>query len=213
MHSRPRSLSNAPSLHPDFGESTLVEELTRGNPAAYEALFLKHRGRLFGVCYQILADAGEAEDIVQEAFIKAWTNIHNFEGRSRIGTWLYRIAINLAKNRARYLARRKTVDLSVRDDGTDPIMQRPDPGPGPLAIMEGHRMLDHMNVLLDSIDPQYRLLIELRQIEALPYTEIVHRTGLPIGTVKSRLHRARVALQHAYDSFLLSSSRALGEAI
>ena len=210
MHSRPRSLSEATPIQSNFGESTLIEELLNGNPMAYEALVRKHRGRLFGVCYQILSDTGEAEDVVQETFIKAWTNLERFEGRSRIGTWLYRIAINLAKNRCRYLARRKTADLCGRDDQLDPIVNRPDPGPGPLAIMEGHRMVDHMDTLLESIEPEYRLLIELRQIQELPYTEIVHRTGLPIGTVKSRLHRARMALKAAYEAFLMRSQAGLG---
>ena len=209
MHSRPRPLSASTSIRPDFGETTLVEELQKNNPAAYAALVKQHRGRLFGVCFQILSDAGEAEDVVQETFIKAWSNLDRFEGRSRLGTWLYRIAINLAKNRARYLARRKTADLCTRDDQMDPIMQRPDPGPGPLAIMEGHRMVHHMHILLDSIEPQYRQLIELRQIQELPYTEIVERTGLPIGTVKSRLHRARVALKIAYEAFQRRSQRGL----
>ena len=103
-----------------------------------------------------MSDAGEAEDVVQETFIKVWKNLDRFEGRSRIGTWIYRIAINLARNRLRYLARRRTVDLSVRDDLGDPILQRPDPGPDPLAVLECSRLADHLESLLAGTDPQHR---------------------------------------------------------
>ena len=213
MRSRPRPITVAPAPRGDFGENTLVEELLSGNPAAYQSLMRQHRGRLFSVCYQILSDAGEAEDVVQETFIKAWKNLHGFEGRSRIGTWLYRIAINLARNRVRYLARRKTVDLCVRDDLGDPIMERPDSGPGPLEVLECNRLVEQLEDLLDRIDPQYRELIVMRQIHELPYTQIVEQTGLPIGTVKSRLHRARVALNSAYEALLIRSQQTIGEAI
>ena len=92
-------------------------------------------------------------------------------------------------------------------------MERPDSGPGPLEVMECSRLVEQLEDLLDRIDPQYRELIIMRQVHELPYTQIVERTGLPIGTVKSRLHRARVALNSAYEDLLTRSQHPIREAV
>lgn len=187
-------------------EKRLIRGLKRKDEKAFSALVLRHQGQIFNVCYRMLGNAAEAEDVAQDVFVKAFIAIESFRGDSAIGTWLYRIAVNLCKNRLKYLGRRQynsTAEISDVPERRFAQGSRPTTGeqaPRPDEIFEGNRAETRVQRALATLDESFRELLVLRDIQGLTYAEVVHITGLPVGTVKSRLHRARAALRRAYDA-------------
>lgn len=188
-------------------EKRLIRGLKRKDEKAFSALVLRHQGQIFNVCYRMLGNAAEAEDIAQDVFVKAFIAIGSFRGDSAIGTWLYRIAVNLCKNRLKYLGRRQynsTAEISdvperaYSESGTARTVG--EPAARPDQVFEGNRAETRVQKALASLDEAFRELLVLRDIQGLTYAEVVHITGLAEGTVKSRLHRARAALRRAYDA-------------
>ncbi|MEZ4464184.1 MAG: sigma-70 family RNA polymerase sigma factor [bacterium] len=188
-----------------MNEKRLLRGLQRREEAAFNALVLQHQGQIYNVCYRMLGNTAEAEDVAQDVFIKAFQAIASFRGDSAIGTWLYRIAVNLCKNRLKYLSRRHYHSSQVIDD----VPERAFAGAGrtvgepvsrPDEALEGSRAESRIQRALAAIDPAFRELLVLRDIQNLSYAEVVDITGLAEGTVKSRLHRARAALQRAYEA-------------
>lgn len=189
-------------------EKRLIKRLKRGDEVAFALLVRQNQGRIFSLCFRMLGNAAEAEDIAQDVFVKAFLAIGGFRGDSQVGTWLYRIAINLCKNRIKYLGRRhyrtkqpldKVPERAYEPEqgGTRTVGEqaaRPD------EVLEGNRAEKRIQRALAAVDPQFRELLVLRDIEGLAYQEIMDITGLPEGTVKSRLHRARAALRRIYDA-------------
>ena len=155
----------------------------------------------------MLGDAAEAEDVAQDVFVKAFLAIESFRGDSMIGTWLYRIGINLCKNRFKYLSRRQHGTKSALEDVPERAFSRQEnqrtvgeQPPRPDHALEARRAEARIQRALAAVDPLFRELLILRDIQGLPYNEIMKITGLPEGTVKSRLHRARTALRRTYDA-------------
>lgn len=188
-------------------EKRLIRGLKRKDEKAFSALVLRHQGQIFNVCFRMLGNAAEAEDIAQDVFVKAFTAIGSFRGDSAIGTWLYRIAVNLCKNRLKYLGRRQynsTAEISgvperaFSEAGTARTVGEPHARPD--QVLEGNRAESRIQRALAALDESFRELLVLRDIQGLTYAEVVHITGLAEGTVKSRLHRARAALRRAYDA-------------
>ena len=188
-------------------EKRLIRGLKRKEEKAFSALVVRHQGQIFNVCYRMLNNAAEAEDIAQDVFVKAFIAIESFRGDSAIGTWLYRIAVNLCKNRLKYLGRRQynsTAEISgvperaYSESGTARTVGEPTARPD--QALEGNRAETRVQRALASLDGAFRELLVLRDIQGLTYAEVVHITGLAEGTVKSRLHRARAALRRAYDA-------------
>ena len=188
-----------------MNEKRLLRGLQRREEAAFNVLVLQHQGQIYNVCYRMLGNSAEAEDVAQDVFIKAFQAIASFRGDSAIGTWLYRIAVNLCKNRLKYLSRRHYHSSSVIDD----VPERAFDGAGrtvgepvsrPDEALEGVRAESRVQRALAAIEPAFRELLVLRDIQNLSYAEVVDITGLAEGTVKSRLHRARAALQRAYEA-------------
>src|SRR5262249_36454713 len=141
------------------------------------------------------------EDIAQEVFVTVFRSIDQFRGESKFSTWLYRIATNHCKNRMKYLSRRPTsaagLDAVAEHDMADqPRASSPqshiDP---PDALLEGRELERVMHQAISALDEEHRLLVLLRDVEELSYQEMVEITGLSEGTVKSRLHRARMQIK------------------
>ncbi|MCA9544873.1 MAG: sigma-70 family RNA polymerase sigma factor [Myxococcales bacterium] len=186
-------------------EKQLIRRLKRRDERAFTALVVQHQGQIYNLCFRMLGNAAEAEDVAQDTFVKAFKAIDRFRGDSQIGTWLYRIAINLCKNRLKYLGRRgrgRTQD--VADVPEQAWGERPptvgDALPRPDRVLEGRQAERRIQAALDALDPEFRELLVLRDVQSLSYAEMVHITGLAEGTVKSRLHRARNALRRAYEA-------------
>ena len=181
-------------------EEALVARLKRRDEAAFNELVRLYQGRVYSVVYRLLGDRAEAEDLSQEIFVTVFKRIDSFRGDAKLSTWLYRVATNHAKNRLKYLGRRgagKKKELDELTDGqasesatltTSARIARPD------ELAEGRKLEAFVREALTALPEQQRQLVVLRDLENLTYEEIQQITGLPAGTVKSRLHRARLAM-------------------
>jgi RNA polymerase sigma-70 factor (ECF subfamily) len=182
----------------DAEERELIESLRRRDEAAFNTFVLRYQERVFRLLLRMLGDRAEAEDLAQEVFISIFKAIEGFRGDSALSTWVYRVAANHCRNRLKYLTRRRRQLTEAYDEQSDeggtlvPGQQRPD---GPDRLMEARQTESFLQEGLLGLDEEQRELIVLREVEHLSYEEIMEITGLPEGTVNSRLHRARAALR------------------
>jgi RNA polymerase sigma-70 factor (ECF subfamily) len=189
----------APLSPRERDEEALAARAAAGDAAAFDALVTALSGRVFSVALRLLQDRGEAEDLTQEVFVALYHHLPGFRGESRLSTWVYRITKNRALNRLKFLKRRQH---GVQADVDDPAVARgvadPDTGAGepkdPARRLQGTQLGRTLEAHLMALPDEQRLLVVLRDLEDLSYDEIVEMTGLPLGTVKSRLHRARAEL-------------------
>ena len=178
-------------------ERQLVRRLRERDEAAFRELVGEHRDRIYNLTLRMLGNKAEAEDVAQEVFITVFKTIESFREEAKFSTWLYRVAVNHCKNRIKYLARRHDRDRDELDEtnegrataATDPPMPRPD------RALEGVQLDKILQAAIATLDDDHRVLVVLRDVEDLSIEEICEITGLPDGTVKSRLHRARLALR------------------
>lgn len=184
-------------------ERILLGRLRDRDEAAFRELVAEHRDRVFNLTYRMLGNKAEAEDLAQEVFITVFRSIESFRGDARLSTWLYRVAVNHCKNRIKYLDRRVTRGHDPLDDAHDgaisdggPVVSRID---RPDEARAGTELEAVIRKALTMLEEEHRTLIVLRDLEGLAYEEIMQITGLPEGTVKSRLHRARAALRDAIE--------------
>lgn len=190
------------SLEPEV-ERALIERLKRRDEAAFNLFVRAYQQKVFALVHRMLGNKAEAEDLAQEVFITVFRSIDSFRGDARLGTWLYRVAINHCKNRMKYLDRRSAKSHDQIEDSPEDDMaaggalggriDRPD------ESAEGTELEKAIQRALAGLDPEHRELVVLRDLEGLAYEEIVAITGLPDGTVKSRLHRARAALRESIE--------------
>jgi RNA polymerase sigma-70 factor, ECF subfamily len=187
----------------DIRDRRLVRRLRQGDQRAFEELVRLYQNRIFGLMLRMIGNRQEAEDLAQEVFITLHRAIGQYRGEGRFYTWLYRIATNTCKNRIKYLRGRnfhRSVPVDETPEAHDPAEGSPVVRlqahiAGPEAMTEGARLQSAIQRELAQLDPEHRLLIVLRDIQGLSYQEILNVTGLQEGTLKSRLHRARVALK------------------
>jgi len=185
---------------PEGYEEELVERLKRRDEAAFTELIRLYEKRIFQLVLRMLGDRGEAEDVAQDVFLTVFKSIDSFRGDSKLSTWLYRVATNHCKNRIKYLDRRargkKTEldDLSENDRLESVSMSASSHVARPDQQAEANQMEALMRRAIAELDEEQRELVILRDVENLSYEEIQAITGLPEGTVKSRLHRARLSL-------------------
>jgi RNA polymerase sigma-70 factor (ECF subfamily) len=181
-------------------ERLLIARLRERDEQAFAEIVGQYMDKVFSLIYRMLGNRQEAEDVAQEVFITVFKNIESFRGEAKFSTWLLRIAANHAKNRIKHLARRPT-------EGADPddvsqlrtLPDRPAPVqaqiPGPDAMLEFAETDKLLQQAIAALDEDQRLLVVLRDVEELSYQEIEEITGLAEGTIKSRLHRARMAIK------------------
>jgi len=180
------------------GDQLLVERAQRGDRRAFDLLVLKYQQKIVKLVMRYVRDPTEALDVSQEAFVKAYRALPGFRGESAFYTWLYRIAINTAKN---YLValQRKPVEFDL--DAQDPEYSERNAQMRDEETPEGIAMQDQLRETVEraiaALPEELRTAIVLRELEGLSYEEIAQVTGLATGTVKSRLHRARAALKEA----------------
>lgn len=181
-------------------ERRWLERLVRRDEAAFNELVRRHQGPVYRLLVRMLGDAAEAEDVAQEVFVSVFKSIESFRGDSAIATWLYRIAANHGKNRIKYLARRAREAQRPLDEHSEAriasgLVEMPD---GPDRVVEGQQAGGHLERAFASLESEQRMLLSLRDLENMSYEEITQITGLPLGTVKSKLHRARMALHQRF---------------
>ena len=166
---------------------------------AFRELLESHRDRVYNITYRMLGNRAEAEDVAQEVFITVFKTIDSFREESKFSTWLYRVTVNHCKNRIKYLARRHDRDRDELDEtshsANGAIMNVQLRTPQPDRALEGAQMEGILQKAIEALDDDHRIVVVLRDVEDLSIEEICEITGLPDGTVKSRLHRARLALR------------------
>ena len=179
----------------DDTDQQLVERVQRGDRSAFDLLVRKYQHRVLKLVGRFVSDAAEAEDVAQEAFIKAYRALPAFRGDSAFYTWLYRIAINTAKN-ALVSNRRRPVDFNL--DLQDPEqyerharLKEADTPEGVLLTEEIRQVVEKA---LEQLPEDLRTAIVLRELEGLSYEEIAEAMDCPVGTVRSRIFRAREAI-------------------
>jgi RNA polymerase sigma-70 factor (ECF subfamily) len=180
----------------DASDLSLVRRVQRGERGAYDLLVLKYQHKVVKLVMRYLRNPADAEDVAQEAFVKAYRALPQFRGDSAFYTWLYRIAINTAKNALAARERNPVsyeLDLQNTDDSSDMVSRLKDPEtPEGLALTEEIR--DTVNRAIEELPEDLRTAIVLRELEGMSYEEIAASMDCPVGTVRSRIFRAREAI-------------------
>lgn len=185
---------------PAADSEALLADLQRGDPAAFEALAAEHGPRLFRFALHLTGRREEAEDLMQEALVRALPALRSFEGRAQVSTYLCRALTNLWKNRLRSRSRSRIVDWlrlgggSQHDEAQAPF-DPPDPAPSAEARLSFEDVAARVRRAVLRLDPDRRLVLLLREVEEMSYEEIATVTAVPVGTVRSRLARARDELR------------------
>jgi len=186
---------------PDDIEAKLVERLIVRDERAFNELVKTYERRVFALILRMLGNRAEAEEVAQEVFIQVFKAIGTFRGESKLSTWIYRIAVNLCKNRSKYLKVRHTGEQDELEAVAERVplgdarganvgqVERPD------EALAGRQVEKVVQEAILELEDSFRECLVLRDVEELSYEEIGEITGLPAGTVKSRIHRARGQLK------------------
>ena len=175
-------------------DQQLVQRAQRGDLRAFDLLVLKYQGRIAALVSRYVSDAGEVEDVTQEAFIKAYRALGKFRGDSAFYTWLYRIAANAAKNHLVAKGRRPGADATIEDaEGFDEGGMLSESA-SPEALAMGGELAEVVESALNALSDELKAALMLREFDGLSYDDIADVLGCPVGTVRSRIFRAREAV-------------------
>ena len=193
---------------PDEPEARLIERLVARDERAFNELVRLYERRIFALVLRMLGNRAEAEDLAQEVFVQVFKAIGTFRGDSKLSTWMYRIAINLCKNRTKYNRVRHTDEQDELEAVAERVplgqlrganvaqVARPD------EMLGGKQVEQIVQRAILALEPSFRECLVLRDVEELSYEEIEAITGLALGTVKSRIHRARGQLKELVEKEL-----------
>ena len=204
------AVSNQAASRSDPGavdDARVVAHAQQGDLDAFDVLVRRHQGAVFAVAIRMLGDRGEAEEIAQEAFVRAFQSLRGFRQEAKLSTWLISITMNLCRNRRRWWARRRHVIAGSLDDpletGEESVAhQTADPAPDAATIAEARERQQIVAQALEQLDATSRAVIVLRDLQGMAYEEIAEALGVPLGTVKSRINRARLQLRALLDGKL-----------
>jgi RNA polymerase sigma-70 factor, ECF subfamily len=168
----------------------LIHRAQQGDQAAFEALYHQHVGRVYAVCLRLTGDRGRAEELTQDAFVRAWERLGSFRGDSAFSSWLYRVAVNVVYLSLRAAGRRTRRVVAVADPGA--LERAPDDtgGPGTALDLEG---------AVARLPPGAREVFVLHDVEGYRHEEIAQLAGIAVGTSKAQLFRARRLLREALN--------------
>ncbi len=192
-------------------ESRLVQRLQQRDESAFNEMVRTFQTRVFNLVYRMLGNREEAEDLAQEVFVTVFKSIDSFRGDSKLSTWIYRIAVNHCKNRFKYLSRRNYHANQPLDEVSERDAAGRDGGPAvslqaqisePDKLLMGLQLEEAIQREIACLDEEQRVLVILRDVQGLSYQEIATITQLAEGTVKSRLHRARMTLKDRLQKFM-----------
>lgn len=177
-------------------DQQLVERAQRGDKRAFELLVAKYQRKLGRLLSRFIRDPAELEDVAQEAFIKAYRALPSFRGESAFYTWLYRIGINTAKNYLVASGRRAPVsaDIGLDDEDGPELDERVPDNHTPETELMNRQIVETVNAAMEQLPDELRVAITLRELEGLSYEDIAAVMDCPIGTVRSRIFRAREAI-------------------
>ncbi len=191
-------------------DAMLVERTVAGDQKAFELLVIKYERRIQRLIGRMVRDVDLVEDIAQETFIRAYRALAQFRGEAQFYTWLYRIAVNTAKKALMDLKRNPTVSensfKSDDDDETSMLENELTSSETPESLLAGKEIAQMVNTAMDALPEELRQAITLREIEGLSYEEIAEAMNCPIGTVRSRIFRAREAISARIKPLLENQS-------
>lgn len=183
----------------DAADATLLEAVATGardeRDVAFRELVVRHRDRVHALALRYFRDAQDAEDATQEAFVRVLRHAGTFRGEARVTTWLHRLTINTCHDMARHRARRPQTTVADITAVVDAVSPTPDP-------TAGLGLSDAVNAALQQLDPETRELLLLCTVEGTPYADVAAAYDIAVGTVKSRVHRARARLVDILGSAL-----------
>ena len=188
-------------------ERLLVRRLRERDERAFHEMVRLYQHQVFNLVFRMIGNREEAEDVAQEVFVTVFKAIDSFRGESKFSTWLYRIAANQCKNRIKYLGRRSYQQTGQLEE-SEALIRQAQPSllqphtDGPEQVLEGRQMQRLLEEGIAALDEDHRAVLVLRDVEELSYQEIAAITALPEGTVKSRIHRARLALKQHLEKHL-----------
>lgn len=184
-------------------DNELVARVQRGDKAAFDLLVKKYQHKIFGLIGRYIKDHAEVMDVAQDAFVKAYRALPNFRGDSAFYTWLYRIAINTAKNYLAAKGRRppsSDIDSAEAENYSVGDALREHDSPEKLLMRDQMRKLVHDT--MEELPDELKTALSLREFENMSYEEISHIMDCPVGTVRSRIFRARAAIDEALEPLL-----------
>ena len=174
----------------------LLRRLRAGEAAAFEEMVRTHQHRVFGVALRMLGNAAEAEEIAQEVFVRAHRGLGEFRGDAKLSTWLYTIASRLC------LTRLGSGERLATRQGEEALMRLPHDARGPDAALEQSELEGALHRAIAELPEERRIVVVLRDLEGLAYEDIAAALDVPVGTVRSRLFRARMDLKDKLERFL-----------
>lgn len=181
----------------DSEEKELIKRSQRGDVAAFDRLVRRYERSVFNTAYRLSNSYDDASDIAQEAFVRAWNNLKSFRGDAAFSTWLYRIVTNvfLDDRKRKKTRQHRSLEEERELDESNVVRQYEDPAPGPQELAEGDERRRILEQAIAALPEAQRVMVVMYHTQGLAYEEIAEITGLPMGTVKSRLNRARLALR------------------
>lgn len=188
-------------------DSELIARFLEGSEEAFNRLVLKHQRRAYNIAYRFLANHEDALEVAQDAFVRAYRNLRRFKGRASFKTWLYKIILNLARNRYRQRvsrgeSKKVSLDNPKQYEDSEGPREIEDPTLSPMREIGGREIQQQIQRGLMQLAPEHRQAIILRHIEGLSYAEMSTVLQCAEGTVKSRLHRARIELRELLRELL-----------
>lgn len=179
-------------------EASLVAGLREGAEEAYQQLIVLYQQPVYNLVCRLMNDSSEAGDVVQEVFLKIFRNVGSFRGQSSLKTWIYRIAVNEAYNHRRWFSRHRKQEVGLEREEEDSRGYQDtlsDPGQSPFEVASGHETHALIEDALAGLNPSFRAVVVLRDVEDMSYEEIAEVLQISLGTVKSRILRGREALR------------------
>jgi RNA polymerase sigma-70 factor (ECF subfamily) len=193
-----RRRPSARTIPVNADDQRLIADCLQGRTAAFGELVQRYQDRLFNTVYRLLDNAEDAQDVVQDAFIHAYQSLNSFKGDSLFFTWLYRIAVNTAISWKR--KRRMVLRLQLeREDGASMEPQDVSAGHQPGYALEQAEEERLVQEALNRVSPEHRTVLILKDMEGQKYEEMAEILDVPIGTIRSRLHRARLELREVLE--------------
>jgi len=204
---RSRQVSN---MHVNIDDAVLIKQYRNGDSASMEQLVLKYQNRIYNVILKICADPDDAAELTQETFVKVIENLDKFEGRSGFYTWTFRIAVNLTLNYCQRNSRLAFRSLDAEQDQQDDSKVKQvlkdflsdDSSPDPAAEVQNKELYRIAARTLMGLDEEHRAVIVLRDIEGMSYARIAEVLDIELGTVRSRLSRARSKMRDILEAIL-----------
>ncbi len=179
-------------------ESALIGKARKGDKEAFSQLVRLHQKRIYYLVYRFCRDHDAADDLAQETFVKAYMALDSFREEFRFSSWISTIATNLALNHLR----RQKRQVSTEDYPIEEIIADPNPGADPARRLADKEIMAKLDDEVDKLPPEFKAVFVLRMHEELSYEDIAGRLGIEIGTVMSRLYRARTRLKKALEEYL-----------